>query len=128
MINGHAVPPMPDPKQNNATVAGVDSDNNGIRDDLDRYIAEHFGNDPIYEDVVIYEKAQTKAVLNPTKENVIAAVREMNCVAFSSGRNYSDVLKQTSALTREANGVGGRGGAYARAFAGAELVQSCNRK
>lgn len=38
-INGIAVPPEPDATLNNATVAGVDSNNNGVRDDVERKIA-----------------------------------------------------------------------------------------
>jgi hypothetical protein len=38
--------PMPDPKINNSTLAGVDSDNNGIRDDIQRYINENYQNKP----------------------------------------------------------------------------------
>ncbi len=40
VINGISVPPEPDPVQNNATVAGVDANNNGVRDDVERKIAE----------------------------------------------------------------------------------------
>lgn len=45
VINGIKVPPMPDAKINDATIAGVDTDHNGIRDDVDRALAELFGGD-----------------------------------------------------------------------------------
>ena len=35
-VNGHILPPEPDPKVNNATLGGVDSNNNGVRDDVER--------------------------------------------------------------------------------------------
>lgn len=38
-INNIAVPVIPDVTTNNATIAGVDSNKNGIRDDVDRLIA-----------------------------------------------------------------------------------------
>lgn len=38
VINGISVPPEPDPVQNNATVAGVDVNSNGVRDDVERKI------------------------------------------------------------------------------------------
>jgi hypothetical protein len=38
-INGIDVPPAPPVDVNNATVTGVDVDKNGIRDDVDRFIA-----------------------------------------------------------------------------------------
>ena len=40
MINGIAVPPEPDAKENNTTLAGVDSNKNGVRDDVERMIAK----------------------------------------------------------------------------------------
>lgn len=39
--------PMPDPKINNATLLGVDSDKNGIRDDVQRWINEQYSQKPI---------------------------------------------------------------------------------
>ena len=47
-INGHRLPPEPDPKINNATLLGVDSNHNGIRDDVERWIIVHYANDPKY--------------------------------------------------------------------------------
>jgi len=37
-INGHRLPPEPDPTINNATLLGVDSNDNGVRDDVERKI------------------------------------------------------------------------------------------
>ena len=37
-INGHVLPPEPDPAVNNATLLGVDANNNGVRDDVERWI------------------------------------------------------------------------------------------
>lgn len=38
--------PMPNKSLNNATLEGVDSDKNGIRDDIQRFINENFSNKP----------------------------------------------------------------------------------
>ena len=38
VINGYTLPPEPNPKLNNATLLGVDSNHNGIRDDVERFI------------------------------------------------------------------------------------------
>lgn len=38
VINGHTLPPEPDPAINNATLAGVDVNDNGVRDDVERKI------------------------------------------------------------------------------------------
>ncbi len=37
-INGHILPPEPDPKINNSTLLGIDSNNNGVRDDIERKV------------------------------------------------------------------------------------------
>jgi len=42
VINGYTLPPEPDPKINNATLLGVDSNHNGIRDDVERWIVKTF--------------------------------------------------------------------------------------
>ena len=38
VINGHTLPPEPDPKINNSTLLGIDSNKNGVRDDVERKI------------------------------------------------------------------------------------------
>ena len=38
VINGHILPPEPDPKINNATLLGIDVNHNAVRDDVERWI------------------------------------------------------------------------------------------
>ena len=38
VVHGHRLPPEPDPKINNSTLLGIDSNNNGVRDDVERWI------------------------------------------------------------------------------------------
>ena len=42
VINGYTLPPEPDPKINNSTLLGVDSNKNGIRDDVERWIIKKY--------------------------------------------------------------------------------------
>jgi len=42
VINGHTLPPEPDPKINNSTLLGIDSNNNGVRDDVERWIYDRY--------------------------------------------------------------------------------------
>jgi len=42
VIHGHTLPPEPDPDLNNATLGGVDSNNNGVRDDVERAIYKKY--------------------------------------------------------------------------------------
>jgi len=42
IIHGHQLPPQPDPDLNNATLGGVDSNENGVRDDVERAIYKKY--------------------------------------------------------------------------------------
>jgi len=42
IIHGHLLPPEPDPAINNATLGGIDSNGNGVRDDVERAIYKKF--------------------------------------------------------------------------------------
>ena len=42
VINGHTLPPEPDPDINNATLLGVDSNDNGVRDDVEWWIYKRY--------------------------------------------------------------------------------------
>lgn len=41
-VNGHRLPPEPDPAVNNSTLLGIDSNNNGVRDDVERWIYKRY--------------------------------------------------------------------------------------
>lgn len=45
VINGHTLPPEPDPAINNSTLLGIDSNNNGVRDDVEIYIYKRFSKE-----------------------------------------------------------------------------------
>lgn len=51
--NGISVPPEPNPVVNNATLLGVDSNNNGVRDDVERQIAATHGGDANHYDAAL---------------------------------------------------------------------------
>lgn len=44
-INGIVVPPEPSPELNNATLGGVDVNNNGVRDDVERVVVQLYGSE-----------------------------------------------------------------------------------
>lgn len=82
-INGIKVPPMPDMVQNNRDVAGIDSDRNGIRDDVDRFIAEQFGNDPkMYQIAARDAKAMQSVLVDPSRQNIDEFHTSMDCLTF----------------------------------------------
>jgi len=63
-VNGHRLPPEPDPKVNNATLLGVDINKNGVRDDVERWIYETYKDKhPIYIDIAMQEARADRLIL-----------------------------------------------------------------
>jgi len=47
VVNGHVLPPEPDKTLNDSTLLGIDSNDNGVRDDVERYILQTYGKEEI---------------------------------------------------------------------------------
>jgi hypothetical protein len=63
-INGHVLPPEPDPNINNSTLLGIDSNNNGVRDDVERWIYQTYKDKhPIHIDIAMQAARGYKLVL-----------------------------------------------------------------
>jgi len=73
VINGHTLPPEPDPAINNASLLGIDSNDNGVRDDVERWIYKTYKNKhPIYIDIAMQAGRAYKQVLEtPAKAKEI---------------------------------------------------------
>lgn len=76
-ING-SLPPEPDPIENNATLAGVDSNGNGIRDDVEIAIYTKYQDEPkVAVAMLQYAKALQKEFTDVyNSETFIAVVQE----------------------------------------------------
>ena len=61
-VNGHRLPPEPDPDVNNATLEGVDSNDNGVRDDVERKIYSTF-NEEVKRQYYMQEARHLQAML-----------------------------------------------------------------
>ena len=80
-INGISVPPEPDATQNNATLAGVDSNANGVRDDVERKIAEKV-DASTFNVALGYAKTVEEIVESPTpttREAALAKISKIIC-------------------------------------------------
>jgi hypothetical protein len=67
-INGHRLPPEPDSDINNATLLGVDTNNNDVRDDVERWIYEEYKEKhPIHMDIAMQAGKAYKQVLETPK-------------------------------------------------------------
>ncbi len=82
MINGILVPPEPSPELNNATLAGVDVNNNGVRDDVERKMATLIDSPQAMAKAiaiaVFYQKLITQTG-SLSRENQILLEKELSC-------------------------------------------------
>ena len=85
-INGHRLPPEPDETLNNSTLLGIDSNNNGVRDDVERWIYEEYKDKhPIYIDIAMQAGRAYKQVLEtPERAREIhdEVDRAIDCQAY----------------------------------------------
>jgi tellurite resistance protein len=102
VINGIVVPPEPDAKANTATIAGVDSNNNGVRDDVERKAAE-VSNNKVPFDINMQIAKQYAIIMkrNSTKDEVIAAFNKIRCIAENYPTNNSGDVAKLIANTKD---------------------------
>ena len=63
-IHGHTLPSEPDKILNDSTLLGIDSNNNGVRDDVERWIYHTYRDKhPIHVDIVMQVARAYKKVL-----------------------------------------------------------------
>jgi len=86
-VNGHRLPPEPDPKVNNATLLGVDVNKNGVRDDVERKVYAHYKK-AIERAVMMQAFKTAQAMLadpelvKHAREWAVKDVKAMNCDAY----------------------------------------------
>ena len=105
VINGISVPPEPSSSINNATLAGVDTNNNGVRDDVERVLAKQFGGTADYLFAMGYAKSYQLIVAGPApadRNEALAQISKQVCDLRNAGhaiRSFSmdDLVADTSA-------------------------------
>lgn len=100
-INGIVVPPDPG-EEGKKTLAGIDSNNNGVRDDVERAIAEEFGSDRVKYDVA-FEHAQTldKLYSPGDKEKAVTGLQEALRCLNGDEYNYTSYVSKEYKNTQE---------------------------
>jgi len=94
MINGISVPPMP--ANSTATVAGVDSNGNGVRDDVERALATRLGAKPSH-----YQLAYSLA---KTIQSAISAP-DSSSVSYASAKQYFTTMRCLKDADMEAGNI-----------------------
>jgi len=72
-INGHRLPPEPDKTVNDSTLLGIDTNNNNVRDDVERWIYETYKDKhPIHIDIAMQAgRAYTQVLKTPERAKEI---------------------------------------------------------
>lgn len=89
VIKGITVPPEPDPTANNATLAGVDSNSNGVRDDVERMIAREVSSASGFTRALVVARAYQRFLATTTVSQADSdtSMLEVECSAY---RNLTD--------------------------------------
>jgi hypothetical protein len=98
VINGKIVPPEPAPSINNATLAGVDVNANGVRDDVERRIAATAINTKDFEKTMQEAKYYQRIAAGPLPENRAAAIKVekiYSCAIEQAGSIPKDLASAT---------------------------------
>jgi len=87
-INEHKLPPQPDETLNNSTLLGIDSNNNGVKDDVERWIYEEYKDKhPVHIDIAMQAGRAYKKVLE-TPERALEIMdyvdAPLDCQAYYS--------------------------------------------
>ncbi len=74
IFNGYILPPEPDETLNNSTLLGIDSNDNGVRDDVEIYVIKRYAKDPDFPKTktalaMQYAWATQKILETPTMES-----------------------------------------------------------
>jgi len=92
VINGHTLPPEPNPAINNSTLLGVDSNDNEVRDDVEIWIYKKYKDKhPIHIDIAMQAGRAYKLVLeHPEKAK---AIRQKVNAPYFCASYYKDYVK-----------------------------------
>jgi hypothetical protein len=91
IINGIEVPPLPTIAEGIATFEGVDNNQDGLRDEIERYIAKRYGNEK-NQYLAIREYVRTAQIAmahTESREAFNASVEINHCFPRKSGDRYA---------------------------------------
>ena len=92
VIDGKLEPPYPDSSENDKTIGGIDSNGDGVRDDVERWINRKFSKDKQYNLRQVYKQfaRETELLLLPCenlsrdklRKRFLATMKASECAAF----------------------------------------------
>lgn len=105
IINGYTLPPEPDPKINNSTLLGIDSNNNGVRDDVERWIYLNPAyNHPIIQAVAMQNaRAFQKILADPSKARKTKKYMDDSTACNSYYKRWADIFGEKILIPESMN-------------------------
>lgn len=111
-IKGIVVPPEPPKSLNDLTLAGIDQNKNGVRDDVERLIAREFGSvSSEFSEATAFSKSELAAIVSRSPDAVAAYGRAVDCAILP--------FERTDKMTYALLNTDARRNAYGLANAGA---------
>jgi len=89
VINGHRLPPVPDKTLNDSTLLGIDSNDNGVRDDVEIWIYETY-TEPVEIGIFMQSaRAYQKVIEDPSKahETTVHIDNSYSCNKYMLNNN-----------------------------------------
>jgi hypothetical protein len=107
VINGHTLPPEPDPAINNATLLGVDVNKNGVRDDVERWIFKTYEH-PIVQAVAMQNARAFQIILaDPSKARDTVKFTEAttDCSGYYEYQDSRHIISKRKDLHEESRAI-----------------------
>lgn len=104
IVNGYILPPAPDETLNNSTLLGIDSNDNGVRDDVEIYVIKRYAKDPDFPKTktalaMQYAWATQKILDNPTMESNEFEDNALACQYYWFERKQKDITQRIIELS-----------------------------
>ncbi|MDR2153007.1 MAG: hypothetical protein LBO72_09315 [Helicobacteraceae bacterium] len=96
IVNGFTLPPYPDPKVNDSTLLGIDSNNNGVRDDVERWLIFKYKDDHRIVTEIGFQGARASQEIlkaSPNTYEEALAVDEIMRKAFDCNSYFKSYAK-----------------------------------
>jgi len=102
VINGYKLPPEPDETVNNSTLLGIDVNDNGVRDDVERYIIKTNKDEKIAIEIGFQlAKAYNIVIKDPANAEETTKVMENAQDCESYFMNYADLFGDPIVVNKE---------------------------
>jgi hypothetical protein len=93
VVNGHTLPPEPDKTLNDSTLLGIDTNDNGVRDDVERYILQTYGKEEITIEIGFQvARAFNTVIEHPENAWETYKIIDMARDCETYFRNYADMF------------------------------------